>query len=155
MRSWTDNRKGRDRCQALRTDLGACIKSLLRICNKRGDHSAEQATQRRAGAELAHEGLADEKGIDGVLTHQIDIVTRQNAAFGHNNSPARDARQQVQRGLQADFKAAQIAVIDSDEWGFELQGEIEFVAVVHLDQHGKTKALGDGLELAHGWQVKR
>ena len=92
MRSWTDNRKARDRCQALRTDLDACIKSLLCICNKPGEHSAKQAAQSQAGAGLAHKGFTDEKGIDGVLAHQVDIITRQNAAFGDDDAPWRDTR---------------------------------------------------------------
>ena len=51
--------------------------------------------------------------------HQFHIRARAYAALGDDQAPGRDARQQLQRGLEPRFESAQVAVVDADEWGGE------------------------------------
>jgi len=69
-----------------------------------------------------HEGPAVEEGVDTMAAHRANFVGGEDAGFGdgnaHLNPLSRQGRggkkpgQQIERGLQADFEGAQVAVVD-------------------------------------------
>ncbi|MPM76575.1 hypothetical protein SDC9_123574 [bioreactor metagenome] len=56
---------------------------------------------------------------------------------------------QIERGLQAHFKCAQVAVVDAQQRRLELEGAVEFLGVVHLHQHRHVQRTGDVFHLHH------
>ena len=122
---------------------------------KFGSEAAKQRAQRLPGDFCAHEGFADEEGINPVVTHQLDIAGRQDSAFGNHDAPLRYTTKKIKRDLQTHFKAAQITVIDADERRFELHGTLKLFGVVHFDQHRHAKAAGKRFEFPHRRQIKR
>ena len=53
-----------------------------------------------------------------------------DAAFGDDDAAVIDLVQQLQRGVEAGFEGAQVAVVDALQRGVEVQGDVEFGAAV-------------------------
>ena len=68
-----------------------------------------------------HEGLADQKGIHVGIAQGFDIVRGDDAALGHRNTVFANTIFQIQRGVELDFKGAQITVVYADKPGFKCQ----------------------------------
>src|SRR5690554_6944386 len=117
--------------------------------------SGEQVTQGFAGFGRTHEGFANQEGVDVVVAHQFDVVGHQNATFCDDGFAFRDKGQQFKGGLQACFKGAQVAVVDADQRGLKLKGDVEFGAVVNFDQNVHAQFKGEVFEFAQLLQVKR
>lgn len=79
----------------------------------------EQPLQLCAGMFGTHERFAYQERVDIVDFHQLDVGPVENAAFGDHRAITRNARQQVQRGFQADLEGMQVAVVDADQLGVE------------------------------------
>ena len=78
--------------------------------------SGEQVCQRRAGIGFSHEGFTDQEAVDASFAHADDVVRRADARFGDGHAPfGLDDRQKGQRGVKADVKGAEIAVVDADQ----------------------------------------
>src|SRR5215470_10692813 len=63
----------------------------------------KQGGEGRARVGRTHESLADQKGVHAVRPQSRHVRGRGNAAFGNDDSVRRDARQEIQRGLQSHF----------------------------------------------------
>ena len=58
-------------------------------------------------------------------------------------------RLERQRGVQVHLEGSQVAVVDAQQRGAQLQGTVHLGAVVHLDQYRHIQVVGDGLKLSH------
>jgi hypothetical protein len=107
-----------------------------------------------AGVNGAHAGLADEKGVDAVVAQQLHVAAAENAALGDDDAVGGEGRQEFEGGLQADLEAAQVAVVDADQRGSQLQREVEFAAIMDFDEYRHAERVGDGLEVAQRRQIE-
>ena len=81
-------------------------------------YATKQIAQTLSWRRLAHKGFANQISMHIMIVHQLHIRWRMNATFADCNSIATgldDARQQVDGGLQAHFKSAQIAIIYANQ----------------------------------------
>src|SRR5450830_853082 len=111
--------------------------------------SGKQVRQRLAGVLGPHEGLANQERMHLSLAHALHIGRPQNARLCHQQTICRHIRQHAQRGVQADLKGAQIAVVDAHQRGLEAQGALQLGAVVHFDQHRHVQTAGHSLQIGH------
>ena len=78
-----------------------------------------------------HEGFADEEGVHAVFPHRFDVGFVADAAFGHDDAAVQTG-QQAQGLVEADFKRAQVAVVDAAQGGGEAGAYFQFAVVVLL-----------------------
>ncbi len=126
-----------------------------RVALMRRTRVREQMAQRHAWIRLAHEGLADQERMHAGIAHQRDVGRRQDAAFGDQHAVARHRVLQVERGLQRHLEGAQVAVVDAEQARRHRQRTLEFVEVVHLDQHVHAEFAGDEGELRQLHVIQR
>ena len=98
-------------------------------------------------------------GVDArihvVRTHPLHVRGCQDAALGDQDAAGRDARAQLEGGVEARLESAQVAVVDADERRVERERALELCSIVRLDQHCHAEAPGDALQLAHLRQLQR
>ena len=82
---------------AAEAQAGCCCAPARRLA---GPALAEQPLQFDAGVRRAHEGFANQEGMDVGVAHAADVAGVQDARLGHHQLVLRDARQQAQRRLQ-------------------------------------------------------
>src|SRR5690606_19522202 len=90
-----------------------------------GSSAEEKLPQGDPGFCGTHEGLTDEKRVNIVVTHELDIVRRQDATFRDDAFAIGHGGQQVDGRLQRRFERAQIAVINAQQRGFEFERNVE------------------------------
>ena len=87
------------------------------------------------------------------LSHALHIVFAKNAALSDQKRIFRHIGQHRQRGVERDFKAAQIAVVDPEHGLgrhiFELQGALHLRPVMHFHEHRHIQAQRAGLQISH------
>src|SRR3954447_11067241 len=81
----------------------------------------EQSARGRPDIGLAHQALADQKGADAGAQQPPAIIMREDAALAHQQPVARHHAGQPFGGAQADLEGAEVAVVDADQLGAELQ----------------------------------
>ena len=59
--------------------------------------------------------------------HEGHVLRRVNRALGDHDAVVGNPLQQIERGLEAGLKGAQIAVVDTDEAARQAQGAAEFL----------------------------
>ena len=94
-----------------------------------------------------HKRLADQEGVNPLLSQLGDVAPVPDSAFGNDYLAGRDARQEIPRRLQACHKCPQVAVVDSNQRRCKRGHCSQLALVVNLDQHRHPEALPELLEL--------
>ncbi len=102
----------------------------------------EQRARRRCHVGLPHQAFTDEERIHADACEARKIVGREDAAFADANAVLRDQRRKIFAGFKRDLESAQVAVVDTEQRGFQLQRAVEFRTVVNFEQH--VHAMGEG-----------
>jgi hypothetical protein len=94
---------------------------------------------------LAHQGFADQEGVDAAGRQARQIGAR-HPAFGHDKAVAPQQRRQALGGGKRGLEGPEIAVVDADEAGLEAEGALEFGFVVNFGQHVHAPVEGGGFQ---------
>src|SRR5690606_6870118 len=86
-----------------------------RTTHRRTTLREEQTLQLGARAFGAHERFAHQERIHVADFHQFDIGPIEDAALSDHQTIARNSRQQVQGGFEADVEGVQVAVVHADQ----------------------------------------
>ena len=73
--------------------------------------SGEQASELGTGLRCPHEGFAHQKGVNIGIAHAFDIIRSEDAGFGDDQLVWRDARQEIDRGIETGFESSQIRLL--------------------------------------------
>jgi len=65
-----------------------------------------------------------------------------DAALGDDDAVPRSCRDEIQRGAAVDFERAEVAGVDPDYVGAELDGAFHFFRVMSLNQGVEAELLG-------------
>src|SRR5690554_3746360 len=96
----------------------------------------EQAFELAARLLGAHEGFTNQKSMNVVDLHQLNIGTLQDATLGNHQAVFGDLRQQIQCGSQRHLKSMQVTVIDANQRSVQYsEYPLQFFGIVHLGQY--------------------
>src|SRR4051812_9438510 len=94
----------------------------------------------------AHEDLSHEHGVHAHLLELLDLVAVRDARLGHDGLASRDVDEQVVGALEVDREVLEVAVVDADQVGVELERQLELLLVVHLHQGVDLERAGHAVE---------
>src|SRR5829696_6251824 len=83
----------------------------------------------------AHERLADQDGVDAHAVELVELLARGESGLRDDRLPSRDVGQELVRALDVDGEVAEVAVVDADHLGLDVERDLQLVLVVDLDQH--------------------
>src|SRR5690606_31545221 len=81
--------------------------------------------------------------------HHFHIDRGTDTTFGDNDAPGWYASDQLHSGIQCGLESSQVAVVDPDERGGQLQCELELVCIVYFYQYPHAKGLCCSFQHAH------
>src|SRR5690606_16018342 len=132
--------------------LGSLSASAKRVMSGAIGLVEEQFLQGDARVFRAHERFTDKEGMYTVIAHQLDVFHSKNAAFGDDAFAFRDERKKIQGSLQGSLETAQIAVVNPQQRGLQVESNLKFGAVMHLNQYIHSQLYRCGFEL---FQLRR
>src|SRR6266705_4835504 len=112
-------------------------RGVLYFCNTGPDRLIKSIGYKHSpelGARVfgSHERFSDQECLNSRVPQLRDLSRAENPAFGHRDSRRRDMRQEIERGFEPRLESAQVAVVDADQRGGELEGEVELDSIVHF-----------------------
>src|SRR5579875_1216675 len=120
---------GRVMPQNLILGAGACTAFTVGAAG-----SAQQRAQRILHVGGAHEGLADEHGVDARGAHPVDVRAGAQPRLGDDGGAGRHLLAQLEGALEIDPERREVAVVDADHAGREPPRALELGRVVDLDE---------------------
>jgi trehalose 6-phosphate phosphatase len=91
---------------------------------------------------LAHQRLADKKGVEARRAQPVQVLGGFDAAFAHVHSARGQAGSQIERDLEPYRKRAEVAVIDSDSVTAQIQDPVKFLPGMHFAEHVQFQRVG-------------
>ncbi len=91
----------------------------------------------------AHEGLADERGVEAERPPVADRRRLAHAGFGDDEPIVRDEPAQASGPLEVHPERPQVAVVEADEAGAARHGALELALVVGLDERLQAEVAGE------------
>ena len=73
--------------------------------------------------------------MNPALRELLQLLGRADAGLRDDDHARRHVLHQALRAADVDAEVAQVAIVDADDLGADLQRAAKLVAVVHLDQH--------------------
>src|SRR5881227_2440594 len=126
-------RRGRRNCRMALTVPGPGKTELKRAFSL-AEGRAERA-QRLLGVRRAHEQLADQDGVDAHALEVLDHLTRDDSRLRDDGLSRRYVGQQLVGPLDVDAEVGEVAVVDADVVGVNLEGDLQLLLAVDLDEH--------------------
>ena len=105
---------------------------------------------------FAHQGFADQYGARSAALQPLDIHSRMNSAFGHQQWPGFiladegfETSRQSFSDREVNFESFQITIIHPYENRVKRHHPIQFARIVHLHQYRQPPLRGEGMEPLH------
>ena len=83
----------------------------------------------------AHQRLADQDGVDADLLELVELLAGRDAGLGDDHLARRHVGEQLEGALEVDAEVAQVAVVDAEQLGVDVERDLELLLVVDLDEH--------------------
>ena len=97
---------------------------------------------------LAHQRLADEKAFDPGLGQTPAIGVGENAALADTIRPGGISGASLSHTSRRGLEGLEVAIVDADQPPFQRERALQFLLVMHLDQHVEAEVVGGLVELA-------
>ncbi len=104
----------------------------------------------------AHQCFSDQHGAGSACSQAIDVGFGADAAFADQQGRWGKLRCESDRVVQICDKCSQVAVVDADEGGFQLQYSVQVFGIVDLDQRLHAEFAGVEIQVAQvaiGWHL--
>src|SRR5256885_9147809 len=102
-----------------------------------------------------HEGLPNQECLNSPLAQPRYMLGGKNPAFAHRDSRRGNPRRQSEGRFESGLEAAQVAIVDADQWGPELESEVELGASVNFGGHRHPQRGRARLQLPHSRRPAR
>ncbi len=101
------------------------------------------------GARVAptHERLAHEDGVGAGRDHAAYVVGAGDAGLGHGHRVGGQGGGDALEGAVVDLEGLEVAGVDADERGADVEGALHLGGVVDLDEDGEAEPAGLGVEV--------
>src|SRR5215211_7082339 len=90
----------------------------------------------------AHQGLADQDGVDADALELVELVARGVARLGDDGLARGHVGEQLVGPLDVDREIGQVAVVEAEHVGLDVQGDLQLALVVDLDQRVEVEVAG-------------
>src|SRR5215218_3596442 len=90
----------------------------------------------------AHQGLADQDGVDADALELVELVARGVARLGDDGLARGHVGEQLVGPLDVDREIGQVAVVEAEHVGLDVQGDLQLALVVDLDQRVEIEVAG-------------
>src|SRR6187551_1735155 len=94
------------------------------------------------------ERLPHQDGVVAGVAQRPGVVAAPHARLGHLDHTLGDGGGHAHRPLVVDLEGDEVALVDADEGGADLQRDVQLGLVVHLDQRVEPDFGGDVVEVA-------
>lgn len=106
----------------------------------------EEGFEGSARMRLAHEGFADEEGVEAGVAQAVEVGGRVNAAFGDVHGVGRQISGESERGFKANVEGAEVAIVHAVAVAAEIADAGQFVGGVDFTEDVKLERVGGGGE---------
>src|SRR5947209_15416755 len=94
-----------------------------------------QLAEAHLGIGRAHQQLPDQHGVDADALELLDLLAAVDPRLADHGLPGRHVGEQLEGAVQVDAEVGEVAVVDADDLGLDVQRALELVLVVDLDEH--------------------
>ena len=129
-----------------------------RVCGSSAEASSRigvRAASSAAGSGGGHERLADEDGVVAGVGEAAGVGGVADARLGDLDDAVGDRRGHPRGPVVVDLERHEVALVDADQRGAALQGDLQLRLVVDLDEHVEAELDGELVELDQLEAVER
>src|SRR3954447_7217196 len=107
---------------------------------------ARQLARGGLGIRGPHQDLADEDGVDPYLLELLDLASVRDPGLRDDGLAGRNVDDQVVGALEVDAEVLEVAVVDPDQVGVQLERGLELLLVMDLHESVELERAGHAVE---------